>query len=138
MTQEQRDLLQKELSDFMNRKCAKMREDRLMLSAIPFDTVKLWYDDYKTVGNLTIIAEKLNMSSGTLKKHFRRYGLKSELKKKPRSPFHKKRGLTQLHLDTLNMRVSEWCKKYDKFPSSYYRTKKGIEKYLEEQGSVDS
>ena len=144
MTQEQRDLIQKELSDFRGRKVYKMKEDRLIYSEsklVPFDTVKLWYEDYKKIGNLKIISEKLNITSATLKKHFNRFGLKSELRKKPRSPFHKCRSLTQLHLDTLTMKMGEWCEKYDKNNCSYYTTKKGVVKYfdeLKEQGSVDS
>jgi hypothetical protein len=134
MTQEQRDLLQKELSDFQGRKIYNRSETWLLYSenrCIPFEEVKKNYESYLKYG-CSATAKSLGISNKSLLDRFDFYGLKKVYVN------HKQYKVSDKIKDIQKLTCKEWCDKYNDLSGNYYRGKKRLEKYLKEQGSVDT
>jgi hypothetical protein len=131
MTQEQRDLLHRELSDFKGRKVSKISDGHLLqceLDGTPFEKVKEYYEIYLKTKNLLATSKEIGIHHTNLFLKFKKYNFQM-------FPYE----ITDKHRDTLIMSYSDWSNKYQvKSNAQYYRDKKRIEKYLKEQGSVDT
>jgi hypothetical protein len=132
MTQEQRDLLHRELSDFKKRKVFKIRESNLLQSEsnlTPFEKVKEYYEIYLKTKNILTASKEIGIHHTNLFLKFKKYNFEMFTHQK----------ITDKHRDTLIMLYSDWNNKYQvKSKGEYYRDKKQLEKYLKEQGSVDT
>jgi len=131
MTQEQRDLLHRELSDFKERKVFKINDFHLLQSesiVTPFEKVKEYYEIYLKTKNLLTASKEIGLAHSTIYRKFKKYNFEMFAYE-----------ITDKHRDTLIMSYSDWNNKYQvKSNGEYYRCKKQLEKYLKEQGSVDT
>ncbi len=138
MTQEQRDLLQKELSDFKGRKVFNKTEGLLLRcerNMTPLEKVKEYYEVYLKTKSLTETAKKVGLTNHNLLEKFHTYNF--QLLGRPN--FRKTIPITEKHKDSLILSYTEWNKKYGvKGGNGYYKNRERMLKYLEEQGSVDS
>lgn len=134
MTQEQRDLLHRELSDFKQRKVSNLSDTWLQYSenrCIPFEEVMKNYQSYLEHG-ATMTSKSLGIGIKTLMGRFEFYGLKKVYVN------HKKYQVSDKIQDIQKLSCCEWCKKYNDLSGNYYRGKKRLEKLLKEQGLVDT
>jgi hypothetical protein len=138
MTQEQRDLLQKELSDFKGRRVYNIKEVYLLQSNLKMtslEKVKEYYEVYLKTKSLTETAKKVGLTNHNLLEKFHTYNF--QLLGRPK--FRNTIPITEKHRDTQIMSYTEWNTKYGlKGGNGYYKNRERMLKYLEEQGSVDS
>jgi hypothetical protein len=131
MTQEQRDLLHRELSDFRGRKISSRSDERLLDAEnriTPIDEIRKLYNAYLEHG-ITKTARSINISNKALILRFETYGL--EMVREQRHI-----EMTEKHFDTLKLTYSEWNNKYgSKSRGDYYRVKKQVEKFMNSKDS---
>lgn len=138
MTQEQRDILHRELSDLKNRKAFNSSDAQLLngeLSCVPYEQVKEMYETCKLIG-MNKTCEKYNKGRKTLMMHFQKYnfppvGKTYRLYENETIRKKQTKSLTQKYQDSLTLRFTEWNLKYNsKSSSSYYKYKKVAQTFL--------
>jgi len=139
MTQEQRDLLHRELSDLKNRKAFNYTSDAQLLngelSCVPYEKVKEMYETCKLIG-LKKTGEKYNKSNKNIIIHFQKYnfprvGRTYSLYEKEAILKKQTKSLTEKYQDSLTLGYTEWNLKYNtKSKSIYYKHKKVAKTFL--------
>lgn len=131
MTPEQRELIERELSDFRGRKISSRSDERLLDAEnriTPIDEIRKLYNAYLEHG-ITKTARSINISNKALILRFETYGL--EMVREQRHI-----EMTEKHFDTLKLTYTEWNNKYgSKSRGDYYRCKKQVEKFMNSKDS---
>jgi hypothetical protein len=138
MTQEQRDILMRELSDLKNRKVFNIGDAMLLHSesiCVPYEQVKEMYETCKLIG-MNKTCKKYNKGRKTITMHFHKYnfppvGKTYTLYENEAIRKKQTKSLTQKYQDSLTLGFNEWKLKYNvKSNANYYRHKKIAEKFL--------
>lgn len=147
MTQDQRDLIMRELSDFKSRKVFKTPDNVLEYAekqCIPYEKVLEMHKVCKEIGT-TKAGKMYNKSRGKLLKLFAKYNL--PIVGRSYSLYDGKQIertvtpelVTQRHQDSLTMGYGAWNEKYGiKSRSLYYKYRNYAKKYFEELAQVES